>query len=345
MFMKRMLILFAAIAMVACQEEQPRKEYVTFSGTITNPSSDSLLVEKRGFKKVIAVKADGTFSDTLKVEPGMYYIYDGSESSSIFLKNGYDLTLTLDTKEFDESIKYTGEGAQNNNFLAQKALKEEKLFDRDFDTLNRAGLDKAMADASAEISSYINSQTELDSILITESHKMLEGTIKGMTNYYGGIIALHEAFPEGTPSPTFEDYENFKGGTTSLSDLKGKYVYVDVWATWCAPCKAEIPYLKKLETDMHDKDIAFVSMSIDDDRSHKGSWDQAKEDWKAMVADKQLSGVQIMAPKGWKSQFVQDYKINGIPRFILIDPDGNVVTPNAPRPSDPELRAMFAKLL
>ena len=48
----------------------------------------------------------------------------------------------------------------------------------------------------------------------------------------------------GKPSPDF-DYENHKGGKTKLSDLKGKYVYIDLWATWCAPCRAEIPYLAK----------------------------------------------------------------------------------------------------
>jgi thiol-disulfide isomerase/thioredoxin len=343
--MKKIIILATAFAMVACQEEQPKKDYASFSGTITNPSSDSLLVERRGFKKVIAVKADGTFSDTLKVAPGIYNIYDGSESSSIFLKNGYDLKLSMNTIEFDESIKYTGEGSENNNFLAQKALKEEKVFDKDFGKMGLVDLEKAMASAKTEISTFIASQKGLDSTVIAESKASLEGNIKGITQHYSGLIALREAFPKGAPSPSFEGYENFKGGTTSLADLKGVYVYVDVWATWCAPCKAEIPYLKALESKLHDKNIAFVSLSIDDDRSHKGSWEQAKADWKSMVADKQLSGVQIMAPKGWQSQFILDYQIKGIPRFILIDPDGMVVDPNAPRPSDPELSAMLAELL
>jgi thiol-disulfide isomerase/thioredoxin len=129
-----------------------------------------------------------------------------------------------------------------------------------------------------------------------------------------------------------------------LSDLKGKYVYVDVWATWCGPCKAEIPSLKALEKQYHDKNIQFVSLSIDDDRSHGGSWDKAREDWKAMIADKELSGVQLFAPNGWQSPFVMDYKIKGIPRFILIDPNGNIVTPDAPRPSSPELTELFTSL-
>jgi thiol-disulfide isomerase/thioredoxin len=147
--------------------------------------------------------------------------------------------------------------------------------------------------------------------------------------------------PKGSVSPTFAEYENFNGEKTSLSDLKGKYVYVDVWATWCGPCKAEIPSLKKVEKMYHGKNIAFVSVSIDDDRSHGGSWEKANEDWKKMVEEKELGGIQLFAPKGWKSDFVREYKINGIPRFILIDPDGNVVTPSAPRPSSDALIKLF----
>jgi peroxiredoxin len=65
---------------------------------------------------------------------------------------------------------------------------------------------------------------------------------------------------KGTPSPEF-NFENHKGGTTKLSDIKGKYVYIDIWAT-CAPCRQEIPYLQKIEK-YEDKRIAFVSISID----------------------------------------------------------------------------------
>lgn len=86
-------------------------------------------------------------------------------------------------------------------------------------------------------------------------------------------------------------------------------------------------------------------MSIDDDRTHNGSWKQANTDWKAMVANKQLSGIQIMASKGWQSQFVQNYLIKGISWFILIDPAGKAVGPSAPRPSDPELKMLLTALL
>ena len=141
---------------------------------------------------------------------------------------------------------------------------------------------------------------------------------------------------KGKPSPTF-NYQNFKGGTTSLEDLKGKFVYIDVWATWCGPCIREIPFLKQMEADYHNKNIEFVSISIDEERDH--------EKWKKMIPEKELGGIQLLADSAWKSKFVTDYGINGIPRFILIDPQGNIVSSDAPRPSDPELRTLLDTLI
>ncbi|WP_306350248.1 TlpA family protein disulfide reductase [Flavobacterium sp. '19STA2R22 D10 B1'] len=140
---------------------------------------------------------------------------------------------------------------------------------------------------------------------------------------------------KGKPSPTFE-YENFKGGKTSLESLKGKYVYIDVWATWCGPCKQEIPSLLKVEEQYHGKNIEFVSISIDRVKDH--------ETWTKMVTDMKLGGIQLFADKDWKSQFVSDYAIDGIPRFILLDPQGNIVMADAPRPSDPKLIETFNDL-
>lgn len=146
-----------------------------------------------------------------------------------------------------------------------------------------------------------------------------------------------KAVEAGQPSPKFVNYENFAGGTTSLDDLKGKYVYIDVWATWCGPCIAEIPALKEVEKAYHGKNIEFVSLSVDRP--------DAYEKWKQMIKDRELGGIQLLADNNFQSQFVQDYVIQGIPRFILIDPDGNIVNSNAQRPSNPKLREVLDGLL
>ncbi|HLW31919.1 MAG TPA: TlpA disulfide reductase family protein, partial [Aequorivita sp.] len=140
----------------------------------------------------------------------------------------------------------------------------------------------------------------------------------------------------GNPSPTF-DFENHKGGTTSLADLKGKYVYIDVWATWCGPCLREIPSLKEVEKDFSGKNFQVVSISIDEPKDY--------DKWTGMVHEKSLGGIQLMADNNWNSKFVKDYAILGIPRFILLDPEGKIVAADAPRPSDPELRKLLTALL
>jgi len=63
-----------------------------------------------------------------------------------------------------------------------------------------------------------------------------------------------------------------------------------------------------------------------------------------MIVDKELKGIQLLADNAWKSKFTQDYMINGIPHFILLDPEGNIVKYNAPRPSDEKLIILFDKL-
>lgn len=153
------------------------------------------------------------------------------------------------------------------------------------------------------------------------------------TNLYNDLKEL----TKGQPSPTFENYENYAGGTTSLSDLKGKYVFIDVWATWCGPCKYEIPFLEKLEKEYHNKNIVFISLSVDRKNAYNA--------WKQMIKDKNMGGMQLLADNAFQSKFIQDYKIGAIPKFILIDPEGNIVSANVPNPSSKEIRGVLNKIL
>ena len=114
------------------------------------------------------------------------------------------------------------------------------------------------------------------------------------------------------------------GEKYTMASFAGKVVYIDVWATWCPPCRAEIPHMQKLEKSYEGKKVAFVSISIDKDKT---AWDK----WQK---DKTMTGVQLYAPQEQVRSFAQSYGINTIPRFILVGKDGKVIDDNAPRPSD-----------
>ena len=150
-----------------------------------------------------------------------------------------------------------------------------------------------------------------------------------ITEKYNKLVSISK----GKPSPKFIDYENNAGGTTSLDDLKGKFVYVNIWVTGNPACASEIPFLKEVEKKYQGKNISFVSISVDKATDH--------DKWKKMILEEKLEGIQLFADKSFYSDFVMGYLINFVPRYILIDPDGNIVNSNAPKPSDKSLINLF----
>lgn len=150
------------------------------------------------------------------------------------------------------------------------------------------------------------------------------------------IIAFMLVFVLGSFTTIDKDklyaFKDLKGNDVSLTDFKGKYIYIDVWASWCGPCIGEIPSLKKLEEKHKDGDVVFVSLSLDQDT----------EAWKKMVAKKELHGNQFHY--AGNQGFVEKFNIASIPRFILLDKEGEVLNANAPRPSSEEIHTLFTEL-
>ena len=191
------------------------------------------------------------------------------------------------------------------------------------DSLNSTDFNAMTEKYTAAFESSLNKVTDAEFLVTTK-----ERIKKTTDSWVERKTAVDNIPKEGEPAIDF-NYPDTDGNEFSLASFKGNLVYVDVWATWCGPCKAEIPSLQKLEVDYHAKDITFMSVSVDTD----------KEAWEKMVAEKELGGVQLWAD-GW-SKITKDYAIFGIPRFMLFDANGNVISTDAPKPSSENIRELL----
>jgi thiol-disulfide isomerase/thioredoxin len=128
------------------------------------------------------------------------------------------------------------------------------------------------------------------------------------------------------------------GKETALSDLKGKVVYIDIWATWCGPCRKEFPFLKKLEAEYHgNENMVFMGINVDVTKD--------KQKWLNFLEKEQLPGLQVFAGDAANTALMKPYKVSGIPRFILVGKDGKLIFADAPRPSSDEIKTILNSAL
>ena len=150
-------------------------------------------------------------------------------------------------------------------------------------------------------------------------------------------FGMWESIGPGKPAPDFTG-QTADGKKLSLSSLKGKVVYVDVWATWCGPCKEEFPHSKKLMKAFKGNDkVAFLFVSTD----------QNVEAWKKMLPDKSVpEGIHINQVQNQQSDAIwENYHLWGIPRYILIGADGKMLQTHAPRPSSGKVEELLNKTI
>ena len=153
----------------------------------------------------------------------------------------------------------------------------------------------------------------------------MEGRDYILNSYYE---KRYSAVGAETPDVEFED---LKGNNHKLSEFKGKYIYIDLWATWCGPCQKEIPHLKKLHEELKNDQVIIVSISVDKDRKK----------WEEKLKEDNLGGIQWICKDNTIGRMLS---IPGVPYFLIYDKEGKLLEYRAPRASNPQTKAKLESL-
>ncbi len=185
--------------------------------------------------------------------------------------------------------------------------------------------------AMVEQFKFDNINQQLDAGPPTGAEEAIEAYLAASTNEENKATIVEKkdawsAIEAGQAAPTW-NLPDIDGNMVALADMKGKYVYIDFWATWCGPCIAEIPHYTELVADYEGRNVQFVSISVDRD----------KPAWEEMVKEEKFPWMQLHDGDNMND----DYLVRYIPTFVFIDTEGKIINPRAPRPSTEELRALL----
>jgi len=168
----------------------------------------------------------------------------------------------------------------------------------------------------------LNYHKSIDSIKTAGYHEAAKKHLESLLQFGKGDVAVDFTAVD------------LNGKKVALSSLKGKIIYVDMWATWCGPCLAEMPKLEEVKAKYKDNpNVVFLSLSIDDDNQ--------MDKWKQNVASRKADGYQWQINR----TKLDAYNVTTIPRTLLIDQNFKVVSMSAPLPSAKDLSTAINKLL
>lgn len=143
-------------------------------------------------------------------------------------------------------------------------------------------------------------------------------SIKPQMEQYRAKYEASQILASGKPAPEIA-MPNADGDTLRLSDLKGKVVLIDFWASWCGPCRKENPNVVRLYEKYNKDGFEVFSVSLDNN----------KERWQgAIAADNLIWENHVSELNKWRNSAAQTYGVSGIPFTVLIDKDGNIISTN-----------------
>ena len=343
--MKNHIQTIVLLCISALLSQNLAAQNVKLSGTIISPNTDSVFLQysergENGWEVIVlasgALNKQGEFQlETSLDSAKSVMFYDGLEATSLYLLPGDDIQMSLHTAYFDETIQFYGKGAERNNAIAALAIVNEvnssslaSLVEKLDTTTLFERIDKITLNVQNTIDGYAEQFPEMSTVW-SGKKKQAEAAAKRQKSNVVSKLKFN-ALKEELVGKELLDIVgvNMEGKEVSLSRFKGKTTVVDFWATWCGPCKAEMPHLKTLE-DKYGEEVNFVSV---------GTFCK-EEDWKKMAEEFGFEYNMFVSKENGK--YTEQYMVNSIPRYMVIDKDLNIISIDAPRPSSGDLEKLF----
>lgn len=263
------------------------------------------------------------------LEPKTLSITGTGDSLNLLTVTGS--SINEDDKLFKKRMEYVSKWEETDNNLYSEALKSknkavlDSLDEVDFDILKEKRKVTAAfvkdypnsmrsAMAIADNYAYYAEADEVEPLYNLLSNSIKQTTkgeeIKKMIDTYH-TVAIGKVPPDIIqPAPD--------GKTVSLSSLKGKYVLVDFWASWCGPCRRENPNVVKIYNQYKDKGFEIFGVS----------YDNKKDKWEKAIKDDGLTWYHVSDLQGWKNATSDVYGIKAIPSNFILDKDGKIIAKN-----------------
>lgn len=310
----------------------PKLGVLKITAIIENCNGDYIYIKiNKNKTKKIRINEAGFFNDTLVINDGFYQFYDGANFADLYVKDGYDMIINVDAANFTKSLAFSGDGATENNFMATSRILENRL---DFKSLMNMSYSEFKSELEKKRTTYTRrlENANFEEFFNVFQQKKIENFFTGVEDYYKKEHEIEKTIKIINVDYKYPDYN---GKLTSIKDFLGGYIFIQVWSMKSGSSEAEAPYLREIMRKYSPQGFNFINICIDSEN----------EIWKKYIDEHGLTGTQLLADSGWNSKIITDFKITSLPRYILVDPAGKLMQPNAPRPSSPNLRVGFEKLL